>query len=103
MEIISSTSSNVTDQYCDGYNHGPLVAKAMTALVQFLGEDVAAEEIRFKRQTFLVFSDASLDVPEVGQFYAQVRTPGYKISFEYEGITYIVHTDMECDRAIVAV
>jgi hypothetical protein len=40
---------------------------------------------------FTEFSDASLGVPEPGETYAQVITPGYIIILEHEGKQYEFH------------
>lgn len=102
MEISSSSLNNVASRHNYDPSYGPLIGKAMAALIDHLNEDVSPEQILFLRQEFVVYPDASLGAPEDGHYYAQVQTPGYKISLQYKGVTYVVHTDMECDRAIVA-
>ena len=41
------------------------------------------------------WSDTSLGCPKSGYMYAQVITPGYKVSIEFEGGSYLVHTDSD--------
>lgn len=41
------------------------------------------------------WSDASLGCPEEGMMYAQVITPGHRITFSYQGERYEVHTSAD--------
>ena len=41
------------------------------------------------------WSDASLGCPEEGMMYAQVITPGHRITFSYQGQQYEVHTSRD--------
>ncbi len=41
------------------------------------------------------WSDASLGCPEEGMAYAQVITPGHRITFSYQGERYEVHTSRD--------
>jgi hypothetical protein len=43
--------------------------------------------------------DSSLGCPKPGEFYAQVITPGYRVTVQYQGETVEVHTD-QSDRAV---
>ena len=43
----------------------------------------------------LDWSNASLGCPKTGYSYAQVITPGYKITFDVEGVHYKVHTNLD--------
>ena len=45
------------------------------------------------------WSDTSLGCPEPGYMYAQVITPGYKVSIEFEGVSYLVHADSDGSNA----
>jgi hypothetical protein len=66
-----------------------LVAMAKEDLAQRLGlgaDDVTVQDIEATE-----FPDASLGVPEVGQMYAQVITPGYIILLEADGQVYRYH------------
>ncbi len=38
--------------------------------------------------------DTALGCPEPGMAYAQVVTPGFRITLEADGETYLVHTDL---------
>ena len=44
--------------------------------------------------------DASLGCPEPGMAYAQVITPGYRVTLMAEGQTYSVHTDLESQAVV---
>jgi hypothetical protein len=63
-----------------------LVAQARAQLAQKLG--VELEEISVQQVESTEFKDASLGVPEEGQMYAQVITPGYVIDLSAQGDTY---------------
>lgn len=56
---------------------------------------IPVEEILVQRIEERVFSDTSLDVPEPGQMYAEVLTPGYVITLLAQGQAYPYHTDGE--------
>ena len=43
----------------------------------------------------LDWSNASLGCPKTGYSYAQVITPGYKITFDVGGIHYRIHTNLD--------
>lgn len=53
--------------------------------------DATPNQITVKNVEEKQFSDASLGVPEPGQTYAQVITPGYVIQLEVNGTTYRYH------------
>lgn len=62
-----------------------------------LSFDLAIPETNF---TFIKsaptdWPDTSLGCPEADYLYAQVITPGHKVTFEFEGTTYMVHTDKD--------
>lgn len=62
------------------------------ALAQRLGIDVSAVSLDNVEQ--VEWPDASLGCPAPNQAYAQVITPGYKITLSADGETYSFHTDM---------
>ena len=47
------------------------------------------------------WSDASLGCPREGFGYAQVITPGYKLIFELEGVSYPVHTNEDGSHMVI--
>ena len=47
------------------------------------------------------WSDASLGCPKEGFGYAQVITPGYKLIFELEGVSYPVHTNADGSHIVI--
>ena len=49
----------------------------------------------------LDWSDASLGCPEPGYSYAQVITPGYRITFDVEGVHYKVHTNLSGSSTVL--
>lgn len=67
----------------------PLVRAAMLDLVE--REQIEVNRIAVEEVTETEFSDASLGVPEPGQSYAQIITPGYVIMLEADGETYQYH------------
>lgn len=67
----------------------PLVEQARDQLAEQLGVDPTDIEVEDFEET--EFPDASLGVPEPGQMYAQVITPGYTIVLEVGGETYEFH------------
>lgn len=59
-------------------------------------------------QVFIVYRtesldwyDASLGCPKPGYSYAQVITPGYRITFDMEGVHYRVHTNLDGSNTIL--
>lgn len=68
-----------------------LVSLAKKDLGQKLG--VNKEEIRLTKVEAVDWPDTSLGCPKPGMFYAQVITPGYKITLEGGGKSYIYHSD----------
>ena len=74
------------------------VAQAKADLAGRLG--IAVDQIAVQSVTPTEFPDASLGVPEPGQVYAQVITPGYVIELSAEGQVYRYHAG---DERVVAV
>jgi hypothetical protein len=70
-----------------------LVGLAKADLAQRLG--IGLDEIELQSVTPADFPDTSLGVPESGQVYAQVITPGYVIELTVAGQTYRYHTSGE--------
>jgi len=66
-----------------------LVDLAESMLAERLG--IGLEEIEVQEVTPVQFPDASLGVPEEGQMYAQVVTPGYVILLQHNQETYQYH------------
>ena len=54
---------------------------------------VGARELTLVSSDATEWSDASLGCPKPDTAYAQVVTPGYKVTFEHEGDTYAVHSN----------
>ncbi len=63
-----------------------LAERAMVDLAE--RKDVPVDEIVLRSVEATEFPDASLGVPEPGEAYAQVITPGYVILLEHDGETY---------------
>lgn len=55
--------------------------------------DVPVEEIATSSIEAVQWPDASLGCPLPGMMYAQVVTPGYRVTLETSGATYEYHTD----------
>jgi len=49
----------------------------------------------------LDWSNASLGCPKTGYSYAQVITPGYKITFDVDGVHYKVHTNLDGSSTVL--
>ncbi|MBI3942334.1 MAG: hypothetical protein HY326_04920 [Chloroflexi bacterium] len=77
----------------------PVVDRAIENLVAHLQAqpaDVAVESIQA-----VEWRDASLGLPKPGEMYAQVLTPGYRVTLSHEGRLYTYHTDQK-DRVLLA-
>jgi hypothetical protein len=62
------------------------------AIAQLAGQlNVEAGLIRVERVEPVDFPDASLGAPQPDMMYAQVITPGYVITLNYQGIPYVFH------------
>lgn len=58
---------------------------------------VSADMLALVSDHEVQWSDASLGCPQEGMMYAQVITPGHRITFSYEGDHYEVHTSVADD------
>jgi hypothetical protein len=76
----------------------PLVRTAMVDLEARL--EIGLDDISVAEVTETEFSDASLGVPEPGQSYAQVITPGYIIMLQVQDEVYKYHAAE--DRVVYA-
>lgn len=68
-----------------------LVRLAREDLAQKQG--VAPEAIQLVSVESVEWPDASLGCPQPGMIYAQVITPGFRITLKREGQTYVYHID----------
>ncbi len=64
---------------------------AIEALAHDLG--LAADLVEVQSTTPVDWPDSSLGCPKEGELYAQVVTPGYRISLQVDGQMFFVHTD----------
>jgi len=64
------------------------------------GLDIAPGTIRVVSTERVDWPDAGLGCPQPGLAYAQVITPGYRLTLQSGDETYTVHTDLE-GRAVV--
>ena len=55
--------------------------------------NVTPKDITVKSVMPVVWNDSSLGLPQPGQFYLMVITPGYIILLEHGGVGYKYHTD----------
>lgn len=62
--------------------------------------DVAPADLTFVRAEPTDWSDASLGCPQPDVAYAQVITPGYKLTFDRDGAAYVVHTNRDATQII---
>lgn len=86
-----------SDQSALGPNASAMTNVARNALANDVG--VAASNITVVSAEEVEWRDGSLGCPQLGMMYPQVITPGYRITLEANGQTYIYHTDMR-QRAI---
>lgn len=70
-----------------------VVNLAKEALSQKAG--VSTEEIKVLAIEEVDWPNTALGCPQPGMFYAQVITPGYKITLESQGKTYLYHSDFK--------
>jgi len=68
-----------------------LVTQAKDDLAQKL--DVKKEEIKLTEIEPIDWPDTSLGCSQPGMFYAQVITPGYQITLDGRGQSYLYHSD----------
>ena len=73
----------------------PEAEQVVRLAVEDLAErlDLSPEQIRLVSVEAVDWPDASLGCPQPGMMYAQVITPGYRITLEAEEETYEYHTD----------
>jgi hypothetical protein len=88
-EAIQSTAAGATPGERQRGAFQPLVDLARVSLARKLGIDPDSVTVQSVEDT--EFPDASLGVPEPGQMYAQVLTPGYRITLAAGGQTYEYH------------
>lgn len=61
---------------------------------------VAPAALTFVRAEPTDWADASLGCPQPDVAYAQVITPGYKLTFDRDGAAYVVHTNRDATQII---
>lgn len=61
---------------------------------------VAPAELTFVRAEPTDWADASLGCPQPDVAYAQVITPGYKLTFDRDSAAYVVHTNRDATQII---
>ena len=49
----------------------------------------------------VAWSDASLGCPQEGMGYAQIITPGYRLTFDLVGTSYAVHTNSDGSHMVI--
>ena len=69
----------------------PAVQKAQSFLSQSLGVDVS--QIKVVKVEDMQWPDACLGLPGSQEACAQVVTPGFQVTLEVNGTTYVLHTD----------
>ena len=74
-------------------------AKALGALTSSLGDGTAP--LQFMGSEPQEWSDGSLGCPQDGMMYAQVITPGFKMTFSDGTKTYTVHTNETGDQIVI--
>lgn len=72
------------------------VEAAKSALAESLGIDADQIEVVSYEET--EWPDACLGLAESGEMCAQVITPGYQVTMEADGETYVARTDVSGDQ-----
>ena len=74
-----------------------------TAAQKLLAGELNVDEGGFRLDSAegVGWSDASLGCPQEGKMYAQVITPGYKLTFDVAGASYAVHTNSDGSHMVV--
>ena len=70
-----------------------MVGQAKADLAQQLG--VGADQITLVEAEAVEWRDSSLGCPQPDVMYAQVVTPGYRVTLQVEDETYVYHTDQD--------
>ena len=68
---------------------------------KLLADQVGEGDFTLTSSEGMQWSDASLGCPREGFGYAQVITPGYKLIFELEGVSYPVHTNADGSHMVI--
>ena len=70
---------------------------------KFLADELEVDKGDFKLDSSegMAWSDASLGCPKQGFMYAQVITPGYKLTFDLAGASYAVHTNSDGSHIVI--
>jgi hypothetical protein len=73
----------------------PQAASAASRAAADLAErlDLNPVQVQVLRVEPVQWPDASLGCPQPGQMYAQIITPGYRVTLSAEGMQYEYHTD----------
>lgn len=86
---------------------GPVNTKCEEIGIETAARKLLSEELDIGGRAFILdssekvqFSDASLGCPQEGESYAQVITPGYKLTFDLTGTEYIVHANDDGSQLI---
>ena len=76
----------------------PAIQAAIQALAQ--QRNITSASIRFVSLEEVEWADTSLNCPEPGRAYAQVITPGYRVTLEANGQRVEYHTTRAGDRVV---
>ena len=84
-------------------SNGTVPREIETAARKLLAEELNVDEggFRLDGSESVQWSDASLGCPQEGMMYAQVITPGYRLVFDFEGMSYAVHTNSDGSHMVV--
>ena len=87
-ESAPGVTAEAPDQQHDTLNE--LQSRAREVLAERLS--APAESLTLVKDEAVQWSDASLGCPQEGMMYAQVITPGHRMTFRHNEDTYEVHT-----------
>lgn len=98
IALVTVTGCSPSAAAAEGYGEAqPLVDTAKADLAERLG--VGLDEIAVQGVEETEFADASLGVPEPGQMYAQVVTPGYVVRLAVDADEFVYHAAQ--DRVVL--
>lgn len=99
MPVVPSPTATPADSTRDLETPEPTIeGQAVEFLANSL--DIDAQQIEVVSMESVMWNDASLGCPEPGEMYAQVVTPGYRITLQANGTEYAVHTDEAGEKMV---
>ncbi len=89
-DVSGETDVEAADQAAFTEEQAVLVSRAVEDLATVVG--AASAEIQVSALEEVMWPDSSLGCPQPDMVYAQVLTPGFRITLEHAGAAYTYHT-----------